>query len=714
MNIQEPLPQTKDYAPLKEQPERFLNRELCWLAFDERVLEEAQNPHHPLLERVRFLSICARNLDEFVMVRMAGLKAQIRAGMQERSVDGLTAAQQLEAVYRALGDLIPRMQNTWRDLRALLRENNIQILNYSALGEADRLWLEQHFIAHIMPILTPIALDPAHPFPFIPNKGLSLVVHTIDTLKNAERDVVIQIPQALSRFVRLPGQRQTYVHIERVIMRNLQHMFPMDIKVKNYATFRVIRDTELEVAEGAEDLMHTFENALKQRRHGNVITLGAYHTINPKTLDFLREKLGIGPHQVVKVDGLLGLADIREIISDERPDLLFPPFTPRFPERIRDFAGDCLAAIRQKDIIVHHPYESFDVVVQFLRQAARDPDVLAIKQTLYRTSLDSPIVNALIEAAEAGKSVTALVELKARFDEETNIELSRRMERAGVQVVYGFVHLKTHAKISLVVRREGQDLRSYAHFGTGNYHPQNARIYTDLSYFTLCREAGLVFNYITGYAVPQHLEKIAVAPLNLRQHLNTLIDREIANAQQGLPAAIWIKCNAVLDAQIIDKLYEASQAGVPVEIVVRGSCILRPGLSGLSENIHVKSILGRYLEHARVYAFANGGPMPGPQAKVLMGSADLMERNLDRRVEVLVPLENPTVHAQVLEQIMVANLKDKRQSWVMDATGHYTRQNADADDFAAHDYFMQNPSLSGRGKALVEAPLPPRLALEDK
>lgn len=705
-----------DISELSNDPARFLNRELSWLDFNRRVWEEANNPAHPLFERVRFLSICASNMDEFYMVRVAGIMEQYQTGVSEDSIDGMSPEAQLKAIHKKALALIEDMQTTWRRLLSELRGAGIHILRHADLSRRDRTALGKIFTQDILPLLTPIAIQPAHPFPFIPNKGLAVALQMFDHAENKTKHVVLPVPAMLDRFIRLPGRGERYMLIEKIIIRNIHQIFPDHMEVVNYAAFRVIRDGELEIEDDAEDLVRTFESALKRRRRGQVIAVHVHQNISPEIRSYLQRRLALQTRQIVMVNGLVGLADGADIIDTTRGQHLFAPFNARFPERIREHHGDCFAAIAQKDIVVHHPYESFDVVVKFLQQAARDPDVQSIKQTLYRTSADSPIISALIEAADNGKSVTALVELKARFDEEANLRWARNMERAGVQVVYGFQDLKTHAKISLVTRREDQKLISYAHFGTGNYHPDTARIYTDLSFFTcdpaLCRDAGRLFNYMTGGATPEQLEKIAVSPINLRETLEGCIDQEIANAKAGRPAGIWIKCNAVLDSMMIDKLYQASRAGVAVDIIARGICTLRPGIPGFSEHIEVKSIVGRFLEHARIYAFANGAALPSGHAKVFMSSADLMKRNLSRRIEVLVPVENKTVHRQILQQIMVANLKDRQNSWQMDSEGQYVRMTAGPQDFSAHDYFMTNPSLSGRGRSLKEAPMPPRLSLQ--
>lgn len=694
-----------DFSPTS--PQRFLNRELSWLAFNARVVAEAQREDNPLLERVRFLAIAASNLAEFMSVRVAGLKAQVRAGVGDVSPDGLSPKAQLVQIDQALADLAADQVAVWKALQEELPAIGLEISNGSDLSELEQEWLQTHVERELLPVLSPISVDPTHPFPFIRNQSYAVALELRRVADKRDLIGLLLVPDGLQKFIKLPAQsdgKLRFIHVYEVILRHIDLIFP-GFEVQDAGAFQVVRDGDLEIEEEADDLVRSFESALKRRQRGRVVQLTVDGSLGSGLRHFLAEQFELEDQGVTVAGDMVDFTQLFEISKADLPEHKFAPFHPRFPERVRDFEGDCFAAIEAKDFVVHHPFESFDVVVQFLAQASRDPEVLSIKQTLYRTSNNSPIVRALCDAAERGKSVTALIELKARFDEEANLRWARDLERSGVQVVFGFHDLKTHAKISLVARREADGgIKTFAHFGTGNYHPMTAKVYTDLSFFTaddtLCRDAGRLFNYMTSYAVPTQLEALAAAPLNLRETLTACIDQEIANAEAGLPGRIWIKMNSLVDPEMIDHLYRASQAGVKVKALVRGICCLRPGVPGLSDLIEVRSLVGRFLEHSRIFCFGNGSKLPSREAKVFISSADWMPRNLNGRVETLIPITNETVHAQILDQVMAASVRDTTNTWLLRADGSYKRAEKKSKQFSAHTYFMKNPSLSGRGSAL--------------
>jgi len=685
---------------------RFFNRESSWLDFNTRVLEEAANLKIPLLERLRFLSISGTNLDEFYSVRVAGWRQLAKTDPATLSEDGLTPFEQLRVVDDKARKIIARQDGVWNSLVSELKEQNIQILIADDLKKTDEEFLENYFFSDVFPVITPLAIDPAHPFPFIPNGGLSLGLELKRQTDGIILRVLLPIPSQIKRFILLPSEfgEYRYLSLDQLLLMKIKNLFP-GYAVLSSCTFAVLRDSDLEVEEEADDLVREFEVALKRRRTGEVVRLKLSESPPKELRSLIVGSLDVLESEIIEVKDLVGFLSLKELLKIPRKDLIWNVFLPRIPERVLDHNGDMFEAIKQKDMLLHHPYETFDMVVKFLSQAAEDKNVIAIKQTLYRTSNQSSIIDALCTAAENGKSVTAFIELRARFDEAANIRQARKLERSGAHVVYGFMNYKTHAKISVVVRREKEKLMTYTHFGTGNYHPITARFYTDLSLFTcdvsLGQDATKVFNYIGGYAQPESLTSMAISPINLKENLINMIGLETKNALGGHPAAIWAKLNSISDSEVIDALYEASSAGVMISLVVRGICGIKPGIKGLSENIRVKSIVGRFLEHSRIICFGNGNLIPSKDSKVYISSADWMSRNLNWRVETLVEICNPTVKEQVVSQIMAANMADTASSWVLSSDGKYKRDTELHGSllFSCHRFFMENPSLSGRGSA---------------
>lgn len=701
---------------MKHEPKEsiYFNSETSWLEFNERVYAASKNKSYPILERIRFLGIAANNLDEFYMVRLGRLYKTNLFKKHEKSLDGLTIKQLLPLIKGRVMEQIAHQGHQWRHLRRELRDHQVDITSPKELSSEDKKWLEDYFITNIFPVLTPMAIDPSHPVPLIPSRGISVVVQLQDKAQMSPVYAFIPLPMSLDRFIRLPGEKDRYIFIEQVITLFLHKLFSNHLVLAE-GLFRIIRNAEMSVNHLTADLRMDFEEALSRRLHGEVIQLAVNARMPEHLRLYVTEQFDVNPNDMLVIDGVLGISDIQQLVKIcGKKELLFPAFIPRTPQRIRNNNDDIFESIKIKDILVHHPYESFDVVLMLLKQAAKDKSVISIKQTLYRTGDNSLIVAALIDAAKAGKSVTALVEIKARFDEEMNIKWTKEMEQAGVHVVYGIFGLKTHAKLCLVVRKEDSGLKTYAHFGTGNYNVATARTYTDLSLLTanpkLCYEAACIFNYMTGYSYIDKLNDITVAPFNLRKKLLELIDKEIEFAKEGKPAVIWAKMNSLTDPAIIDALYNASNAGVQIFLIIRGMCCLRPGVPKLSENISVKSIVGRFLEHARIFCFGNGALLPSTDAKVFISSADWMPRNLDFRLELMINIENQTVHQQILQQIMFANLNDTANSWKLLPDGSYVPLFKESDNsFDAHQFFIHNTSLSGSG--MGPYPVTPNLIL---
>ena len=680
-----PLEEESPVRPILtlESPELYINRELSLLEFQTRVLEQAKELENPLLERIKFLSIVSSNLDEFFMVRVAGLQRQVASGTQEVSVDGLPAAVQLQLIRQEVRRLVEEMQNLLRDtLLPALEHQGIRISGISSLQPEERSAIDAYFLQHVFPVLTPLAFDPGRPFPHISSGSLNLAVVVGDN-QGTENFARIKVPESLPRFVpvvnprlgktsNLPKSETTFVWLEQLISANLNLLFPGMEILESYP-FRVTRDAEIAIQElESDDLLESVEEAMRQRRFSNVVRLQVGAEMSEKVLEILASNLPTDKQDVYMIRGPIGLGRLMELYGLDRPDLKDKPFVPFIPTSLAAHADeDLFSVLRREDLLLHHPYDSFQPVVEFLQQAARDPNVLAIKLTLYRVGRNSPIVAVLLDAVEQGKQVSVLVELKARFDEESNIEWARTLEDAGVHVVYGLVGLKVHSKIALVVRREGDGIRRYVHLGTGNYNPVTARVYTDFGFFTcneqIAEDATYFFNSLTGYSKRNEPKELLVAPVNLRKRLEALIKREIAHQEKGEPGHLIFKMNALEDPKMIRLLYRASQAGVKVDLLVRGLCCLRPSFTGFSDNIRVISIVGRFLEHSRAYYFRNGGA-----EEIYVGSADLMRRNLSHRVEILFPVRNPKLLRR-LKDILNIQLADKRKSHQLLSDGRYIR-----------------------------------------
>ncbi len=668
-----------EFGPLPDR--RFLDRELSWLAFNRRVLELTEDPHLPILDRAKFLAIFGSNLDEFFMVRVAGLKRRIATGIAVRAASGLTPREVLEAIWAGAHELQIRQAEIFtQEIRPELSRAGVEILNWDDLSADEKAAMDSFFDSRVFPVLTPLAVDPSHPFPYISGLSLNLAVVVRNPETGSELFARVKVPPLLPRFVSLGDER--FVPLEDIIASHLHELFP-GMDVLQHHAFRVTRNEDVEVEEDdAENLLKALERELLRRRFGPAVRLEVEESIDPHVLELLIDELGVNSQEVFRLPGLLDLTGLWAIYGVDRDDLRQPKFVPKTSRELSEVesssAPDVLSVIRERDVLVHHPYDSFSTSVQlFLEQAARDPHVLAIKQTLYRTSGDSPIVDALIDAARAGKQVLALVEIKARFDEQNNIEWARKLEEAGVHVVYGLVGLKTHSKLSLVVRDDGDQLRRYCHIGTGNYHPKTARLYEDFGLFTCDPQVGDdvldLFNVLSGYSMNTTYHRFLVAPHSIRSGLIERIEREIEHHRAGRPARIRFKCNSIVDEQLIDALYRASQAGVPVKVWVRGICAIQPGVPGMSENIEVISILGRFLEHSRAFEFANGG-----DTEVWIGSADIMHRNLDRRVESLVSLKAPE-HIAEVDALINLGFESNTAAWLLQSDGTWLRRTHNAD-----------------------------------